>query len=72
MTSKLTQWHPADRRHDLGLGVVCERGNRNPDDKRKATSKDGPCEGESSEAGTRDGLASKSCEGVVMTVEQRG
>lgn len=38
VTLRLLQWHPADRRHDLGTGVVCERGNRKPDVKRKATS----------------------------------
>lgn len=38
MTSKLLQWHPADRRHDLRIGVICERGNRKPDVKREVTS----------------------------------
>ena len=30
-TLKWPQRHPAERRHDLGLGVICERGNRKPD-----------------------------------------
>ena len=66
------QRHPADRRHDLGSGVTCERGNRNPDVKRESPSEDGPHKVKSSEAGTRDGLASMSCEGLVTRLEQRG
>lgn len=49
---------------------MCERGNLKPDDKREAQVSRA-CERESSEAGTRDGLTSKSEECAVMASERR-
>jgi hypothetical protein len=67
----LPERHPACRRREPQPGTRMERENLRFDAKGQATSGSNR-EGESTEAGRRDGAARSSAEGPVMGLERRG
>jgi RNA-directed DNA polymerase len=66
-----TERHPACRRREARSGCRTERENLLPDAKGQAASGSNR-EGESTDAGRRDGAARSSVEGSVMGLERRG